>query len=219
MLPRDCHIILNRQINITTHITTHINSFTPGSPSHQAAQPTAMPTVLGLTNDSKTKSSSSPKPQKMAEGYVSKNQPMANGERLNTISKRNHHAALEIETLLWRALCDKPQKAKEYMADDCIMLNPLFSGSNEPMSKYTDPSIEEVLEGNEPWQGFKFHGDPMVVEIDLMAVGLVYKITLFRQSKKGGLREVMATCSSSWRQTAGSDWLLCSQHVAYADDE
>ncbi|KAM7201177.1 hypothetical protein V8F20_004923 [Naviculisporaceae sp. PSN 640] len=172
-----------------------------------------MPTVLGLTTDTK--------PKMAPDTYVSKNKPLANGERLNTISKRNHAAALEIETLLWRALCDKPEKAKEYMADDVVMINPLFSGSNDPVSKYTEPSIEEVLEGNEPWMGFKFHGDPLVVEVDLMAVSLVYKISLFRRyGRKGNkVREVLATCSSSWRQTAGADWLLCAMHVAYADEE
>lgn len=171
-----------------------------------------MPTVLGLTNDTKTRA--------MPDTYVSKNKPMADGDRLNTISKRNHASALEIETLLWRALCDKPEKAKEYMADDCIMLNPLFSGTNEPLSKYSDPSIEEVLEGNEPWLGFRFEGDPLVTEIDLMAVALVYRITLFRRAGKKGtkVKEVRATCSSSWRQTAGADWLLCSMHVGLADE-
>jgi len=57
----------------------------------------------------------------------------------------------------------------------------------------------------------------LVVEIDLMAVALVYKISLFRHRKSGGVKEVVATCSSSWRQTAGADWLLCAQHVAYAE--
>ncbi|KAK4212238.1 hypothetical protein QBC37DRAFT_196061 [Rhypophila decipiens] len=179
-----------------------------------------MPTVLGLTTDTSTKKPTSSAAKMGNDTWVSKNKPMANGERLNTISKRNHAAALEIETLLWRALCDKPEKAKEYMADDCIMLNPLFNhGSNEPVSKQTDPSIEDVLKGNEPYLGFKFMGDPLVVEVDLMAVSLVYKIALFKRTRKNRVAEIKATCMSSWRQTAGADWLLCAQHVAYADDE
>ncbi|KAK1754738.1 hypothetical protein QBC47DRAFT_225283 [Echria macrotheca] len=172
-----------------------------------------MPAALGLTTDTKTKTASSPAPP------GSSSNKMGGGQRLDTISKRNHAAAREIETLLWRALCDSPEAAKEYMAEDCIMINPLFGGSSEPMSKHTDPSIEKILEGAEPWTGFRFHGDPLVVEIDLMAVALVYKVTLFKASRKGGIREVTATCSSSWRQTAGADWLLCAQHVAYADDD
>ncbi|KAK3937322.1 hypothetical protein QBC46DRAFT_11903 [Diplogelasinospora grovesii] len=171
-----------------------------------------MPTVLGLTNDKPSKPSSSSS-SKMGGG--------GGGGRLDTISKRNHAAALEIETLLWRALCDSPEAAKEYMADDCIMINPLFAGSSKPMGKDTDPSIDKILEGQEPWTSFRIHGDPLVVEIDLMAVALCYKVSLFRQSKrgKGSMREVVASVSSSWRQTAGADWLLCAQHVAYADDD
>ena len=183
-----------------------------------------MPTLLGLTNDTHSHSHS-PAPSghnqqlDTQNKFHSKNTAMGGSGRLDTISKRNHHAAREVETLFWRALCDSPDAAKEYMADDCIMINPLFSGSDEPMSKDTDPSIDKILEGAEPWSGFRFHGDPLVVEIDLMAVGLVYKVTLFKSSRKGGVREVTATCSSSWRQTAGADWLLTTHHCAYADVE
>ncbi len=141
---------------------------------------------------------------------------MGGNGRLDTISKRNHAAAREIETLLWRAMCDSPEAAKEYLAEDCIMINPLFAGSNEPMTKDTEPSIDQVLEGGEPWSSFRMHGDPQVVEIDLMAVAVLYRISLYRHGKKG-IKEVEATVSSSWRQTAGADWVLCAQHVAYAD--
>jgi len=140
------------------------------------------------------------------------------GGRLDTISKRNHHAAREVETLFWRALCDSPEAAKEYMAKDCIMINPLFAGTSKPMNNESEPTIDQILEGAEPWTGYSFHGDPMVVEIDLMAVALCYKVTLFKKSSKGGTKEVVASVSSSWRQTAGADWLLCAQHVAYCDD-
>jgi hypothetical protein len=88
--------------------------------------------------------------------------------RLDTISKRNHHAAIEVETLFWRALCDSPEAAKEYMAEDCVMINPLFAGSPEPMSKKSEPSIDEILEGAEGWSSYRMHGTPQVVEIDLM---------------------------------------------------
>jgi len=161
-----------------------------------------MPIALGLTTDTKTKTSSSAS--------------MGGNDRLNTISKRNHAAAREVETLLWRALCDSPEAVKEYLAEDCIMINPLFSGSNEPMTKDTEPSIDQVLDGGEAWTSYRIHGDPQVVEIDLMAVAVLYRLTLYRQGKKG-IQEVEATVSSAWRQTAGADWLLCSQHVAYAD--
>ncbi|KAK0706993.1 hypothetical protein B0T26DRAFT_790561 [Lasiosphaeria miniovina] len=179
-----------------------------------------MPTVLGLTNDSRTAPAAPGTSNNKMGGGENSNKKH---DRLNTISKRNHAAAHEVETLLWRALCDSPEAAKEYMAEDCIMINPLFApgGSTEPMGKDTDPSVEDVLAGGEPWAGFRFHGEPLVVEIDLMAVALVYKVSLFRQSSKknGGMREIVASVSSAWRQTAGADWLLCAQHVAYADDD
>ncbi|MCV5111496.1 hypothetical protein OFM52_30025, partial [Escherichia coli] len=72
----------------------------------------------------------------------------------------------------------------------------------------------------EPWAGFRFHGDPLVVEIDLMAVALVYKVSLYTVDKKGkGTREVVASVSSSGRQTAGADWVLVAHHCQYVDDE
>jgi hypothetical protein len=169
-----------------------------------------MPSVLGLTTDSKPSTStnfSSPHP----------NQTMGNN-RLDTISKRNHHAAVEIETLLWRALIDSPESAKEYLAKDCVMINPLFApdGSDEPAGPETDMTIDDLLKGAQQWNSYKIHGKPLVVEVDLMAVAMVYKVTLYRQGKKG-MQEVNCTASSSWRQTAGADWLLCAFHVAYAD--
>jgi len=165
-----------------------------------------MPTVAGITTDTKTEKKTS-----------SSSARMSGNVRLNTISKRNHAAGLEVETLLWRALCDSPDAAKEYMSEDCVMINPLFSGSPKPMSKTTDPSIEEVLKGAEPWTSFRMHDEPEVVEIDLMAIAVLYTISLYRHGKKGKMEEVVATGSSSWRQTAGADWLLVAHHVSYAD--
>jgi len=49
-----------------------------------------------------------------------------------------------------------------------------------------------------------------------MAVAILYTISLYRQGKKG-MEEVVATGSSSWRQTAGADWLLVAHHVSYAE--
>lgn len=164
-----------------------------------------MPTVLGLSASSKTTSAAS---------------AMGSGKgRLDTISKRNHAAAIEIETLLWRALCDSPDAAKEYMAADCVMINPLFSnGIADPLTKDTEPTIDAILEGGrDRWTSYRMHGEPKVVEIDMMAVAVLYRISLYRHGKGGKLEEVEATVSSSWRQTAGADWLLCAQHVAYAD--
>ncbi|KAL2195946.1 hypothetical protein P885DRAFT_39531 [Corynascus similis CBS 632.67] len=177
-----------------------------------------MPTALGLTNQ---KSSSPPG----SGPHVSSSTTMGSNARLDTISKRNHAAAREMETLLWRALCDEPETVREYLAHDCVMINPLLApgGTCQPLSKDTQPSVADVLAragGRNKFTGFRFHGDPLVVEVDLMAVALVYKISLFRYShRSGGVREIVATASSTWRQTAGADWLLVALHVAYADDE
>jgi len=168
-----------------------------------------MPTVLGLTNE---------RPSTHTSSSSSATATMGGKQRLDTISKRNHHAAVEVETLFWRALCDSPEAAREYMSDDCVMVNPLFAGGAEPMSKKTEPGIDRILEGAGPWTSYRMHGTPQVVEIDLMAVAVLYKITLYRQGKKGEpVEEYEATVHSCWRQTAGADWLLCSQMVAYAD--
>ncbi|KAK4189813.1 hypothetical protein QBC35DRAFT_429639 [Podospora australis] len=174
-----------------------------------------MPTALGLTTDTKTS------PPTGSMGYKDSSRTMGSNQRLDTISKRNHAAAHEMETLLWRAFCDSPDAAKEYLAEDCVMINPMFNPekSSKPMSKDTDPSIEQALKEAKRFTGFRFHGTPLVVEIDLMAVALVYKVTLYRHSRKGGVREITASVSSSWRQTAGADWLLCAMHVQKAEAE
>ncbi|KAL2133418.1 hypothetical protein VTI74DRAFT_2419 [Chaetomium olivicolor] len=174
-----------------------------------------MPTALGLTTDKKNVPGSGP--------HISSSTTMGSNTRLDTISKRNHAAAREMETFLWRALCDEPESLKDYIAHDCIMINPLLApgGSCQPLSKDTTPSVLEVLQRGADrgkFTGFKFHGDPLVVEVDLMAVALVYKISLFKYGRKG-VREIVATAGSTWRQTAGADWLLVAFHVAYADDQ
>jgi hypothetical protein len=131
----------------------------------------------------------------------------------DTIFGRNHAAALESETLVWRALCDDPSSAMEYIAKDAIMVNPFLFGDSEPRGPETEQTLEESLEDAQPWLSYKMH-DPMVVEIDLMAVALVYKLTLFRQGHGNQLETVEASGGSSYRQTAGGDWRLTSMHIA-----
>jgi hypothetical protein len=147
---------------------------------------------------------------------------MGSNTRLDTISKRNHASAREMETLLWRALCDDPESLKEYLAHDCVMINPLLApgGSTTPLSKDTHPNVVDVLQAaaGRKFTGFRFHGDPLVVEVDLMAVALVYKVSLFRHGKRG-VREVVASVGSTWRQTAGADWLLVAFHVAEVEED
>ncbi|KAH7001608.1 hypothetical protein EDB80DRAFT_722681 [Ilyonectria destructans] len=136
---------------------------------------------------------------------------------LNTIKGRNHAAAKEMETLLWRALCDKPKSALMYMGKDAIVSNRFLFDDPTPRTKDSDPPLEEELKHCNEWLAYKIH-DPQVVEIDLMAVAIAYRATLFRQVKKGkgksGMQTVEATVSSSWRQVASGDWELCSMFAA-----
>lgn len=168
-----------------------------------------MPTVLGLT-DEKTKNAP----------FVSSSNTMGSNARLDTISKRNHAAAREMETILWRALIDEPETARDYLAHDCVMVNPLLApgGSTAPLSKDTRPTVQDVLANGRRYTGFRFHGDPLVVEVDLMAVALVYKMSVYRHGRRG-VRDIVATCASTWRQTAGADWLLVAQNVGEVVDE
>lgn len=126
----------------------------------------------------------------------------------NSISSRNHRAAKEMETLLWRAMCDSMDDAKEYIAPDCVMMNPLLS--NDTLHQAGTP-VADALDRAQPFEAYKMEREQLqVVEIDMMAVQVLYRgaITL-----PGG-REVHARCASTWRQGAGGDWLLCGQLVA-----
>lgn len=134
-------------------------------------------------------------------------------DNTQTIKGRNTAAAKENETLLWRALCDKPKSAKKYIAKDAIISNRFLFGDAKPRSADSDPTLEESLKDCEKWLAYKIHS-PQAVEIDLMAAALAYRVTLFRQVDQGrgksGMETVDAIVSSSWRQVASGDWELCS---------
>lgn len=138
-------------------------------------------------------------------------------ENLKTIKGRNHSAAKEMETLLWRALCDKPKSALKYIGKDAIISNKFLFGGPEVRSKESDPPLEDAIKDCNEWLAYKMH-DPQVVEIGLMAVAITYRLTLFGQVDQGrgqpGLETVSANCTSSWRQLASGDWQLCSMFTA-----
>jgi ketosteroid isomerase-like protein len=135
--------------------------------------------------------------------------------RLNTISKRNLAAAHDSETLLWRAVTDEPEAVLEYVADDCVMINPVSFGNQDPVAGKSD--IEEAIKHGIHFHSYRIHTDTFqVIEVGLMAVATMYHVTLYRHTDKGQ-EQVEALGSSVWRQTAGADWILCSQLVAYAD--
>lgn len=140
------------------------------------------------------------------------------GERKNTIKQRNQESAVEMETLIWRALCDRPKSALKYIAKDAMISNWLVFGDTEPRTKESEPSLEECIKECEPYMSYKMHS-AQVVEIGLMAVSIVYHITLYGQAgepeKDGTVKLDMdeATVSSTWRQTAGGDWELACMMV------
>jgi hypothetical protein len=174
-----------------------------------------MPTALGLTTDSLSSRISDGMEIKRTGSSEEEEKP----KRLNTISQRIHAAAIEVETLLWRALCDSPDAAAEYMADDCVIVNPLLhpKGKREQLKKDSEPSLAEALQQADRFTGFWFDGQPGVVEIDLMAVALVYKVRV-QWGKKGKEQYADATVASAWRQNAGADWLLVSWLVAPTEE-
>ncbi|KAL8372552.1 hypothetical protein RB595_002066 [Gaeumannomyces hyphopodioides] len=155
-----------------------------------------MPTMLGLTNKA-----SSPKPKEEKK-------------KLDTIQRRNVNDALTMETLLWRAMCDDPASAGEYVADDCVMLSPVSFGTDDIMEGKDD--IVQALGDGEKWAGFKIQDDKQVAKAGLMAMSVLYKVALFRQTSKGP-EQVDAMAHSTWRQSAGADWFLVSHLVAFAD--
>jgi len=129
--------------------------------------------------------------------------------RENTIASRNHKAAKEAETLLWRALCDDMEDAKEYIANDCVMMNPLLSQETLGPGDDSTP-VHKALDDLRPLQNYKMGKDITTVEIDMMAMQVLYHGDFTTADG----REVSAACASTWRQTAGGDWRLCAMMVA-----
>jgi len=125
----------------------------------------------------------------------------------NTISTRNHKSVKEAETLLWRALCDDMEDAKEYISPDCIMMNPFIS--DKLLSK-DGTSVHKALDDAKPFQGYKMKKDKTTVEVDMMSMHIIYHASI--TSPEG--EEFDAACSSTWKQTAGGDWRLCAMLVA-----
>lgn len=129
--------------------------------------------------------------------------------RENTIHSRNVKAAKEVETLLWRALCDDMEDAKEYIAKDCIMINPFIS--QDTLSK-DGTSVHDALDDLQPFDGYSMGSseERQIVEVDMMSMSIMYRGTV---TSKGG-KPVKAAVASTWRQNAGGDWSLCAQLVA-----
>jgi hypothetical protein len=153
--------------------------------------------------------------------HASRHLQLSNSSQENTILSRNQAAGVEMDTLLWRALCDNPRSASKYLSKDAMIVNALLFGDVRPRSKDSEPTLKESLKDCEAYLTYNIH-DSNVVEIDMMAVATMYSVTLFAQTKgssdsDGKFTAVEATASCSWRQVAGGDWELTSMHVAYAE--
>lgn len=153
----------------------------------------------------------------------------------NSIYERNRKAAKDSEALFWQALCDEADTALDYIEPDCVMMNPLIhpDKSHEALSAKSEPSLSEALEklaqSSHHWTSYRIHKhdpEPAIAEVEMMAVQIMYKITLIRESRhhhskeEGGeegnsphLQSVDAFCTSTWRQGAGGDWKLCAQQL------
>lgn len=134
----------------------------------------------------------------------------------NTIAKRNLADAIDCETLLWRAYCDEPDSVLEYMAKDCVVIDPVTLGTSHPV---TYDELEERLRKVKPWSAYRIDKDTRVVsQIGLMSMSTMCKVTLYRMGdKKKDNDQVEAVTSAVWRQTAGAEWECCSMLVGYAE--
>lgn len=134
----------------------------------------------------------------------------------NTIAKRNLADAIDCETLLWRAYCDEPDSVLEYMAKDCIVIDPVTLGTSHPV---TYDELEERLRKVKPWSAYRIDKDTRVVsQIGLMSMSTMCKITLYKMGDKAKDNDqVEAVTSAVWRQTAGAEWECCSMLVGYAE--
>lgn len=134
----------------------------------------------------------------------------------NTIAKRNLADAIDCETLLWRAYCDEPEAVLEYMAKDCMVIDPVTLGTATPVDR---DGLEEKLKEVQPWTSYRIHKESRVVsQIGLMSMATMCRVTLYKMGDKAKDNDqVEAVTSSVWRETAGAEWECCSLLVGYAE--
>ncbi|WYZ42702.1 hypothetical protein EsH8_VI_000401 [Colletotrichum jinshuiense] len=176
----------------------------------------------------KASSSQSPEKKKKKQRKEKKEEPKPNRYEsdddeseeegpLNTIKKRNHAKAIEMETLLWGAICHKPKSALKYIGKGAVMCNPLIFDDAKVYSERSEPTLKEMLKEHcDPPLSFKMH-KPHVVEIGLMSMAICCDITVFRQAEDGSLEPEECTVSSSYRQCASGDWEMTSSMAGWQD--
>ena len=132
-------------------------------------------------------------------------------KKTNNIHNRNIADGKKADVLFWGAMCDDPESATDYIAEDCTMVSALLPGhENEPLVGKKE--ISKALKDLPAFTGFRVGHDAHVVEVGMMAVSTLYRVTL--STKDGG--QVEAVVNSAWRETAGAEWELCGQLIAYA---
>ena len=126
---------------------------------------------------------------------------------MTTISKRIRNEVTDLEHQIWRALRESGSAILPYLSSDCIML--LHD------RKLLDPSsLKQYLTSEfKPWAFYEMH-DLKVVEVDMMAAVLCYKVTALKEGK--GERMYEGVASSVWKQIASGDWKLCVHHQTLA---
>ncbi|GJC88864.1 hypothetical protein ColTof3_10761 [Colletotrichum tofieldiae] len=166
----------------------------------------------------KSKKEKKEKPGKQMRHYSSDEEEDSEEEGpLNTIKLRNHAKAIEMETLLWGALCHKPKSALKYIGKGAIMCNPIVFGDTEVYSERSEPTLKEMLkEHADPPLSFKMH-KPHVCEVGLMAMSICCDVTFFRMGEDNTLEAEECRISSSWRQCASGDWEMGSCMAGWQD--
>ncbi len=77
------------------------------------------------------------------------------------------------------------------------------------MTKKTEPSIDQVLEGGEPWSSFRMHEDPEVAGDRPHGRGSIVSdqsVPSYEEGHKGGRSNGFQLVAAD----RGADWLLCA---------
>ncbi|TQN65787.1 hypothetical protein CSHISOI_09628 [Colletotrichum shisoi] len=180
--------------------------------------PPAAPEEKKKKNKNKKKKEKKEKTGTQMRHYSSDEEESSDEEGpLNTIKLRNHAKAMEMETLLWGALCHKPKSALKYIGKGAIMCNPIVFGDTEVYSERSEPTLKEMLkEHADPPLSFKMH-KPHVCEVGLMAMSICCDVTFFRMGEDNVLEAEECRISSSWRQCASGDWEMGSCMAGWQD--
>jgi ketosteroid isomerase-like protein len=128
---------------------------------------------------------------------------------MSSIRKRVTDAVTDLEHQVWRAFRESSSAVVRYISSDCVML----FHNGEILDSSSQPSLREYLESDEliPWASYEIF-DLRVVEIDMMAAVVCYRVVTTRALGGGLLKTYQGRVSSTWRQDASGDWKLCVHH-------